>query len=284
MRILLVGTATLDLVFGLDHHPGEDEEMRAQSLRICRGGNAANTAVVLAGLGHAPDFLGVLADARETVVIEQDFSTHGVGFSHCPRLEGRAPTSSIYISGSHRSIVHYRDLPELDAKHFTSLDLKAYDWVHFEGRNVEQLDKMLAYARSGFPRLPLSLELEKPRDGIQDLFTYADLLICSRGFARHCGFDAPQQFLHWMQGRAPEANIVSAWGESGAYAIGGSSEISHAPAMLLTQVRDTLGAGDTFNAGMIDALSGGLPLQASLTQACELAGKKCGVDGFDGLQ
>ena len=27
-RILLVGTATLDLVFELDHHPEADEEMR----------------------------------------------------------------------------------------------------------------------------------------------------------------------------------------------------------------------------------------------------------------
>ena len=47
-HVLLVGTATLDLVFALDHHPAADEEMRAQRLRICRGGNAANSAVVLA--------------------------------------------------------------------------------------------------------------------------------------------------------------------------------------------------------------------------------------------
>jgi ketohexokinase len=282
-RILLVGTVTLDLVFRLDHYPAEDEEMRAQSLRICRGGNAANTAVVLAGLGHAPDFLGVLADARETVVIEQDFSAHGVDFYHCPRLAGRPPTSSIYISGANRSIVHYRDLPELDAVHFTSLDLKAYGWVHFEGRNVEQLGQMLAHARSGFPGLPISLELEKPRDGIQDLLTHADLLLCSRGFSRHHGFDMPQPFLRWIQGQAPKANIVAAWGEAGAYAIGSSTEICHAPAKLLTQARDTLGAGDTFNAAIIDALAGGLHLQSALARACELAGKKCGVEGFDNL-
>jgi ketohexokinase len=257
--------------------------MRAHSLRICRGGNAANTAVVLAGLGHAPDFLGVLADAGESVVIEQDFSAHGVDFYHCPRIVGRPPTSSIYISGASRSIVHYRDLPELDAQHFTSLDLKAYDWLHFEGRNVEQLGRMLAYARSGFPELPISLELEKPRDGIRDLLPFADLLICSRGFARHHGFDAPQPFLHWMQGQAPKANIVAAWGEAGAYAVGGGVEICHAPAMMLTQARDTLGAGDTFNAGMIDALSKGLPLEMALARACELAGKKCGIEGFDML-
>ena len=37
-HILLVGTVTLDLVFGLEHYPQPDEEMRASSLRTCRGG------------------------------------------------------------------------------------------------------------------------------------------------------------------------------------------------------------------------------------------------------
>jgi len=179
-RILLVGTVTLDLVFGLEHHPQADEEMRAASLRTCRGGNAANSAVVLAQLGHQAEFLGVLADAPETAVIEQDFANYGVVYGHCPRLAGRPPTSSIYLSGATRSIVHYRDLPELEAEHFMVLDLGAYDWLHFEGRNVAALARMLAYARENFPDLPISLELEKPRDGIETLFNQADWLRCTR--------------------------------------------------------------------------------------------------------
>lgn len=281
-RILLVGTATLDLVFELGHAPAADEEMRAQSLRTCRGGNAANTAVVLAGLGHAPEFFGVLADASETAVIERDFAHRGVGFGHCPRLPGRPPTSSIYLTGTQRSIVHYRDLPELSAEQFGTLDLGSYDWLHFEGRNVEQVARMMACARSSFPDLPISLELEKARDGIECLFATAQLLLCSRGFARHYAFDHPQQFLPWMQGQAPQADVVLAWGEAGAYGLGsGMQSVCHAPAQPPLQVRDTLGAGDTFNAGMIAARLQGLTLQAALQQGCQLAGRKCGIYGFD---
>lgn len=280
-RILLVGTATLDLVFGLDHHPDADEEMRALSLRTCRGGNAANTAVVLSRLGHAPEFLGVLADAPETAVIERDFMAHGVSFAHCPRLAGLPPTSSIYLSGAARSIVHYRDLPELDADALRALDLGGYDWLHFEGRNVNALADMLAYVRTHFPEVPVSLELEKARDGIEVLLGEVDLLLCSRGFARHQGFDDPRAYLRSLAERSPEALVVVAWGEDGAYGLAPGQTMRHAPAMKLPVIRDTLGAGDTFNAGMIDACIRRLPLKDALEQACTLAGRKCAMAGFD---
>jgi ketohexokinase len=279
-RILLVGTVTLDLVFGLEHHPQADEEMRAATLRTCRGGNAANTAVVLARLGHAPEFLGVLADAPETAVIERDFDAHGVAYGRCLRLAGRPPTSSIYLSGADRSIVHYRDLPELDAMHFAALDLSIYDWLHFEGRNVPALVEMLAHVRAKFPGLPVSLELEKPREGVGELFDLADVLFCSHGLAQHYGFMEAQDFLYWMQGRACASTIAVAWGSGGAYGLAPGAQVCHAPAQVPERVLDTLGAGDTFNAGMIDAAARGMPLQQMLLDACRLAGRKCGIEGF----
>ncbi len=46
---------------------------------------------------------------------------------------------------------------------------------------------------------------------------------------------------------------------------------------------DTLGAGDTFNAGIIHSLSIGKNLQESLNFACKIAGSKCGMLGYSGL-
>lgn len=165
-QILLVGTATLDIVFTLAEYPGEDEEVRAQGLRLCRGGNAANSAVVLAQLGHRCDFFGVLAEAPETAVIERDFDTYGVGHTLCPKVAGRPPTSSIQLTPSSRTIVHYRDLPELAATQFRQVDLTSYDWLHFECRNVPELQKMLLWVREERAGVPISLELEKPREGM----------------------------------------------------------------------------------------------------------------------
>ncbi|HEY8118223.1 MAG TPA: PfkB family carbohydrate kinase [Methylophilaceae bacterium] len=280
-RILTVGTVTLDLVFGLQHHPDADEEMRAESLRTARGGNAANSAVVLAQLGHQLEFLGTLADAPETSVISQDFAHYGVDFSHCPCLPGRPPTSSIYLAGDTRSIVHYRDLPELSFDDFKKALLQAFDWVHFEGRNIEAVTAMMLYVREARPGLPISLELEKPRDGIASLFGLADLLICSRHFARHMQHVEPHDFLPWMQQQAPQAQVVLAAGEQGAYALDDAGVVHHAPAMPPPKVLDTLGAGDTFNAALIDAAIRELSLPKMLEAACSLAGQKCGVLGFE---
>lgn len=280
-RVLLVGTATLDLVFNLDHFPQADEEMRAQSLRTVRGGNAANTAVVLSQLGHEVEFLGTLADAPETSVITDDFKRYSIGYSNCPRLHGKPPTSSIYLAGRTRSIVHYRDLPELSAVHIEQVNLDGLDWVHFEGRNVPEVERMMGWVREHKPDLFISLELEKPRENIETLLPLADLLICSRHFAHHFGQHDPQVFLCWMRQQVPQACIIAAWGEQGAYALGPGDAICHARAMPPGHVVDTLGAGDTFNAAVIDAAIRGVAVPELLQSACELAGAKCGHYGFD---
>ena len=56
------------------------------------------------------------------------------------------------------------------------------------------------------------------------------------------------------------------------------------PASPPPHLLDTLGAGDTFNAGFIHKISTGHTLQQALSFACLLAGTKCGIAGFDGLK
>lgn len=256
--------------------------MRAQSLRTVRGGNAANTAVVLSQLGHEVEFLGTLAEASETSVITDDFARYHVVHQSCPRLTGKPPTSSIYLAGSTRSIVHYRDLPELSAAHIEAVNLDGLDWVHFEGRNVTEVGRMMGWVREHKPDMFVSLELEKPRENIETLFPLADLMICSRHFARHFGHDDAQPFLRWMRKQVPQACIIAAWGAQGAYALGADDVTCHAPAVPPpVQVIDTLGAGDTFNAAVIDAAVRGVSVQELLQSACRLAGIKCGRYGFD---
>ena len=55
------------------------------------------------------------------------------------------------------------------------------------------------------------------------------------------------------------------------------------PAFPPSRLVDTIGAGDVFNGAMIHGLVTGRTLEATLEDACRLAGRKCGQEGLDGL-
>ncbi len=284
-RILCVGSAVLDLIFSVPHHPAEDEEIRAASLRIEAGGNAANTARVLRGLGHDVTLAAVLAEHPSGAPIEVGLRRSGVDLSPCRRVVGMPPLSAILLSQSngHRTIVHHRDTPEYGLDEFARLDLSRWRWAHLEARPGLETARMIRHANLFRPDLSISIEVEKPRPGIEGCFSMARLVLFSRGYVEASGFPRPEMFLREMRERVPNTLLSAAWGGEGAWAIEADGTLYHAPAVAPHAVVDTLGAGDTFNAGMIGALAAGRSLQESLEAACRLAGRKVGQFGLTGL-
>lgn len=284
--ILVIGNAAVDIINVVATYPPEDAEVRALDQRRVRGGNAATTAVVLAQLGHRCAFGGSLADDPDAAVIRDDLARHGVdtGPVH-PVPGGKVPTSYVSLSAAtgSRTIVHHRDLPEYPETAFADLDLEAYDCVHFEGRNLEAVRAMLERVRRQRPGLPCSLEVEKPRPGVEALFPLAEVLFFSRVYAEANGFDEPGALLAWARERAPAAQLVCAWGAAGAAATTPGGEVFTVPASPPARVVDTLGAGDVFHAGVIDRLAAGRELAEAVAAGVRLAGRKCGQEGFDGL-
>jgi ketohexokinase len=285
-RILAIGTATRDLIFTLLRYPDEDAELRARGLRTSPGGNAANTLVVLSQLGHACAFGGILADSPEAALIHEHLARHRIDLTACRCARGQPPTSCVLLSleDGTRTIVHYRDLPEYSDDEFQQIDLTPFDWVHFEGRDASETTRMVRRVRDTSPGIPCSVEVEKPRPGIEAAFADATLLIFSRVYAGYCGSDTPHSFLLRMREQAPQADLILTWGKEGAYGLDRRGAIHHSPAYPPVEVKDTLGAGDTFNAGLIDTYLKGLGLAEALSYACRLAGIKCGQIGFEGIR
>ncbi|MGC9456310.1 MAG: PfkB family carbohydrate kinase [Halothiobacillaceae bacterium] len=284
-RILATGIATLDIINHVDGYPAEDSEVRAQAQTVRRGGNAANLLAVLAQFGHQCHFAGTLGEDPDGQRIERDLHDRGIDLSAARRVAGgHAPTSYILLNRQNgsRSIVHYRDLPEYGLDSFMDLPLAEFDWLHFEGRNCDELDGMLALARSLVVDQPISLEVEKDRPGIDRLFGLADILFFSRAFVLGRGFEDPEVFLAAAREWAPRAVLVLPWGERGAY-LCTADGILHEPARPVAEVVDTIGAGDTFIAGFVDARLNGRTLGNALVEACRLAEHKIAQEGFDHL-
>ena len=283
-RILGIGNATLDIINTTDRYPREDSEQRAISQSIRRGGNTANTLVVLSQLGHQCSWAGTLADEPDAKRICSDFDQFQVDYSPAYHVsEGKVPTSYILSSqrNGSRTIVHVRDLPEYPSARFNELDLSDYDWLHFEGRNINEVRQMLDYVDAMHPDIPISLEIEKHRPGLKRLYDYPTLLIFSRAFVEHAGCREPGFFLESMRDQCEADHLVCAWGDQGAYAIDDEGISIHSPAHPVDKIAETLGAGDTFNAGLINALLSNEPLDIALYEACGLAAKKCATAGFN---
>lgn len=282
--ILGIGIGTLDIINTVDGYPPEDTEVRALAQRRRRGGNCTNTLAVLSQLGHDCAWGGVLATEPDGALIRADLERYGVDMRTVRSTpQGKAPTSYVTLNrrNGSRTIVHYRDLPEFGFEDFARIDLHPYHWLHFEGRNVTDTRRMLARAREAVPAVPRSVEIEKPRPGVGDLFADADLLLFSRHFATARGFTDPERFLRGIEEETPGVVRVLAWGEAGGYALDRDGRLYHSPAYPPPRLVDTLGAGDTFNAGIIDALVRGVALDEALHRACRLAGRKCGHEGLD---
>jgi ketohexokinase len=284
-KILAVGIATLDVVNEVAAYPDEDAEVRALSHCVRRGGNATNSLVALSQLGHACSWAGVLTDEAAATVVTDELARYAVATDHCRRLPGaKLPASWITLSRAtaSRTIVHYRDLPEYSAEDFARIPLWSFDWLHFEGRDPAQTLRMLQHTRASFPSITVSVEVEKAREGSEELFPYADVLLFSDTFAGQRNL-APEQFLFEVRRAVPRALLVVALGEQGAVGLDRDNGCCRAAACPPAGVVDTLGAGDAFNAGVIDALLRGADLHNAMRFACAFAAAKCARVGLHDL-
>ncbi|KAI8801805.1 Ribokinase-like protein [Cladochytrium replicatum] len=140
--------------------------------------------------------------------------------------------------------------------------------------------------------LMLSIEFEKVErtaEGIEEILPYADVCFFSKTYVEGNGFPgAPTGFLDNVRRRCKKgALLVVTWGDQGAFGLVNNpnrpAKTFHCTGIPLAsnEIKDTIGAGDTFIAGMIVALGAMSlsPIEAT-TYACRLASAKCAQQGF----
>lgn len=293
-RILCIGLVCLDIINVVDKYPEEDTDSRCVSQRWQRGGNASNSCTILSLLGAPCAFMGSLAPGPVADFVLNDFKLYKIDISLLLEHANCSFPASVVISNQttgSRTILHMnRNLPDVTADDFSKLDLSQYKWIHWEGRNAEDQVKMIQQVREYNSKrekqnqITISVEIEKTREALYQLFPHGDLVFVSKDVAVHFGYQTAASALKGLYSRVKKgAVLICAWAEKGADAMGPDGVLVHSDAFPPEKLVDTLGAGDTFNASVIYTLSKGGTLQEALTFGCQIAGKKCGFHGYDGI-
>ena len=302
MRVLLTGSAYKDVILRVDTYPVEDTKKRCLEHAVRWGGNASNTAFVLAQqTGIEVDFFGVFPhqDDKDTCDYISYLSALpgkcfiSLDYSIFRPEKGGFPVAYIIESeSSHtRTIINHRNYPSFTAEQWRqSLEINGqlkcdFDWLHFEGTQVEDVRQVLALVETLRNKPTVSVEIEKPdRAGIEDLIPHANVVFFSRVFAISRGYENdPSGFLTATYKKArPDAVLIVTWGAEGAYMFR-KGKVTKTSTDEIAVV-ETVGAGDTFIAGMIYGLMLKWDDERALSSACRLATRKCQRKGFNALK
>ncbi len=278
--LLLIGNCVLDQVWELEYFPQQDEELRALAQTRVLGGNACNSAQILARLGNQVELVSSLADDSSANWLLQQLANLGISTRFCLQKTGYStPESSIWLNQENgtRTIVHFRDLPELTLRELEIIPLHNYQWIHFEGRNIEILQKYIA--EHEFSTGPVSLEIEKNRPGMERLLPFVDTAIVSSAYLKSNNISADQCFEYFTEYNA-NLNIVCTLGDLGIVAKERSGMVFQLSAERVERVVDTVGAGDCFIAGLIHQLSRQQSFESALNFANKLAAHKIRFKGM----
>lgn len=293
-RFVVCGEALIDLI------PTGAGSTLASDWVAQSAGGPMNTAIALARLDHEVEFLGRLGDDAFAAQLRSHLAANGVGTTVA--VAASAPTSLAIVSldaaGKASYTFHFAGSANFGWTPADLPSLAADDWLHVASL-VSVVDPgaepLLAWVRAG--RGPLSFDVNVRPSVLPDPQEYWArvepwlVAVGERGglvkgsdedFAYVAGPGRlpadPEELALTLQGRYGVRTVAITLGGEGALAAS-DDEVVRATTSPITLV-DTIGAGDTFMAGLLSGLvADGLSLQRSLQRAVDAAALVCTRQG-----
>lgn len=259
-----------DLSLAVQRLPQHDEKVSARLLSSLPGGPVGNFACAASKLGLRVAVHAHLGDDNFSERILQEFKTYGVDTRWIEQEAGRtADLALIFVDPSgEKAIVVVEPAPvssdppetifrELITK-TRGLFLTMYSFVEFRSR--------LDAARLKGVQVMIDIE-DTPQVGqvsVTDILNSCDIASFNHaGFLAYMGKEPEFALLSELLSENSVHTIVVTLGKRGVMGIANGQQPVHIPG-LNVDVKDTTGAGDTFNAAFLSARLKGLPLEEAL--------------------
>ncbi|MFC7489698.1 MULTISPECIES: carbohydrate kinase family protein [unclassified Knoellia] len=251
-RVLVVGETLVDIVHTPDGAVAEHV-----------GGSPANVAMGIARLGHDTVLATTLGDDDHGTRCTEQITSHGVTIENLDA--GQHPTSTALATIDDSGAAEYDFDLHWDLRPVTGLDRVAH--VHTgsiaatltPGEAV--VTQTLAAARehatiSYDPNVRPSImgTVDEVRDRVEELIALSDVVKASEDDVAwlYAGESLPDVMAAW--GRlGPGLVVITRGGDGVAYRVSATGELAQAPARVDT-VADTVGAGDSFMAGLVSGM------------------------------
>ncbi|WP_166979373.1 ribokinase [Paramicrobacterium fandaimingii] len=276
MKIAVIGSYGVGLTMRVPRMPGAGETLTGDAFEEGPGGKGSNQAIGAARLGADVSLLTAIGTDDYGRAARELWEKEGVDASGI-LISDDAPTMAGFImvepSGENRIAIAPGALDLLDASHVESFrgEIAASDIVLV---SMEiPLSAVAAALRIGreegirtvlnpAPARPLNAELLATVDIITPNQTEARIIL---DLDRAPGDD---EGLARLIAERVDGAVVLTRGSDGAITVE-NGEVGHIDPILATQVVDTTGAGDSFNAALVVSLAGG----SSLREAAQFAAK-----------
>ena len=277
-RLLCVGHVALDLAFGVEAFPDHPTKTPAHSFHQGVGGMSANASVALARLGAEVRFAGPVGDDATADVFRAHFRREGVDACGLVPAKGHSSSvSSIVIDArGERMIFNHRGSALTSPPAFNPAWLDNVQVLLTDPRCVAWAQAALLEARQRGVLSLLDGDVAPAHD-LARLLPLADWVAFSEPGLAIQQSGRPEQALDllWPRiGEGPQVLVVTL-GERGLYWQRRGQAVEHLPAFAVSDVRDTLGAGDTFHGALGLALTQRWDDVTALRFAAAAAALKC---------
>ncbi|XP_031371976.1 ribokinase-like isoform X2 [Punica granatum] len=181
-----LGMLSVDFLATVASFPKPDDKIRSTSLKVQGGGNSGNALTCVARLGLSPRLISKVADDSQGQSIIEELEADGVDTSYIVvSKEGNSPFTYLIIDEQTktRTCIHQPGYPLAPDEVSSSNLLSALDGariLYFDGRFP---DTALEVAKEATSRnIPILIDAERLREGLDDLLDLADYAVCSAKF------------------------------------------------------------------------------------------------------